>query len=126
MPLGATHWNVQSPVRDQAVDVVRRFGGTWNTYLDHPDGYALDDVSVDFWGPGGRGSPVGEARGTDISAWILGQNEIFPVAWLIWWGWWWRPDIGWKPYGNWMGGHFDHVHVTYLRHSNTARKLPVP
>ncbi len=112
--LGATHYNVTRPVRVSAEDTVARFGGTWNTYHDHPPGYGLDSTSVDYWGLRGRGDPVGEDRGTEITAWLLGQAELTPICWLIWWGWWWRPRVGWKPYSGWQGNHKDHVHVTYL------------
>lgn len=51
-------------------------------------------------------------------SWILGQNEFAPhVGMIIWWGWWWRPRIGWKPYPGLHGTHKGkdgHVHVVYI------------
>jgi hypothetical protein len=104
--------------------LVRQYGGTWNTYYNHPKGYWLDDVSVDHWGRGGRGGPIGQRRGDSVSAAILKRREDFPVAWLIWYGRWWRPGIGWAPYTGFSGMHYDHVHVTYYRYSRTCGCWP--
>ncbi len=113
----ATHWRVRSDVRAAAETVRFKFGGSWNTYDDHPPGYHLDDTSTDHWSASGRGSPLDEHTGDAMVAWILGQHQVMPVRWLIWWSWWWRPGIGWAPYSGWQGNHGPgpdaHIHVTY-------------
>lgn len=116
--LGATHWNVDSDVRGAAEDVRRRFGGSWNSYAGHgaPSGHSSRRV-VDHWASGGRGDPLPEHVGDAMVSWILGQDQFPPhVAMVIWWGWWWRPGLGWKPYPGLHGNHKGkdgHVHVVY-------------
>lgn len=56
--LGPTHWRVRSDIRRLADRVIAQEGGTWNTYEGHP-WVGWDRYSVDFWGPGGRGDPLG-------------------------------------------------------------------
>src|SRR5215207_11615064 len=54
---GATHYNWRPDVR-RLVDYIEYWYATAaNTYYNHPTGWWLDDVSVDFWSPWGRGSP---------------------------------------------------------------------
>ena len=111
-----THYDVRADVRRFAQDVVSRFGGSWNTYKDHPEGMNLDATSVDHWGNRGRGHPLLEHEGDAMVAYILGQTMFRPIRWLIWWGWIWTPKDGWLPYNGWQGLHKDrdaHVHVTY-------------
>lgn len=52
-----------------------------------------------------------------MCSWILGQNEFAPhVRIIIWWGWWWRPGLGWLPYPGLYGPHKGpdgHIHVGY-------------
>jgi hypothetical protein len=114
---GETHWEVEWYVRERAERLCELSGGTWNTYVDHPPGYGLDSTSIDLWGPGGRGDPLDEAAGDAAVAWALGQHQIHPIAWLIWYSWWWRPRIGWMRYSGWQGNHGPgtdaHVHITY-------------
>lgn len=118
MALGATHWNVHAPVRRAAEEVVRRFGGSWNTYRRHGLPPARGEhYTVDYWGPGGRGDPLPESTGDAMVAWILGQEEVIPVKILIWFGWIWLPNVGWRPYSGFQGNHGPgpdaHVHVGY-------------
>lgn len=108
-----THWNVRPDVGQLSGGVCERFGGTWNTYYDHPPGYGLDATSVDHWGDSGRGDAISERVGDQIVAWVLGQHVLYPVRWLIWFGWIWQPDTGWVKYYGWQGDHTDHVHITY-------------
>ena len=116
--LGATHWNVRGYVREASEEVRRRFGGSWNTYVKHGSlsGHS-EHQTVDHWDPGGRGDPLNEGAGDAMVAWILGQHQVRPVALLIWFGWWWKPGIGWKPYPGWGGPHGPgpdaHIHVVY-------------
>lgn len=113
----ATHWRVADYVRVAAEDVRGRFGGSWNTYEGHGVSPARGEAyTVDHWGAGGRGVPLPEHVGDAMAAWILGQNEVRPVLVLIWWGWWWRPGVGWKIYPGWKGPHRGadgHIHVGY-------------
>lgn len=124
MALGPTHYRVKPLVRRRANALVERYGGTWNTYLDHPTGYHLDDVSVDFWGEGGRGVPIGPARGQKIVDQLLATIQLTPVAWIIWRGRAWRPHTGWRDYPGWLGLHMGHVHCTFNLYSNTAGAWP--
>lgn len=118
MALGATHHRVEESVRRAAEDVVRRFGGSWNTYVDHGLSPARGEAyTVDFWGPAGRGDPLPEAVGDAMTAWILGQHQIKPVRILIWYSWFWMPGHGWNPYSAFQGNHGpgkdSHIHVGY-------------
>src|SRR5215213_3032436 len=112
-----THWDVEPHVREKAEDCVVRFGGSLNTYFDHPPGYGLDSVSVDIWGRGGRGAPLPEADGDACVSWILGQWAPEQIQWLIWWGWIWTPGGRWQVYSGWQGAHRGadaHIHTTYV------------
>jgi hypothetical protein len=112
-----THWRVLPHVRGYAEDIRMRFGGSWNTYFDHPEGFGLDSTSVDHWGPEGRGDPLPEAKGDAIVSWALGMHVKRPIRWLIWWGWMWTPYDGWVAYSGWQGSHKGrdgHIHITYF------------
>lgn len=98
---------------------------TWNTYYDHPVGYHLDDVSVDFWGTSGRGDAIKTEDGNEIVRKALNRLDIVPVAWLIWRGRIWYPYTGWSTYSGWSGLHYDHVHITFNLYSRTAGKWPL-
>lgn len=124
MALGATHWSVRPRIRRRAERLVRDSSSTWNTYEDHPQGYHLDDVSVDFWGNGGRGDPLPPRVGDRICQRLLNQRARLPVAWIIWEGKIWQPHTGWQIYNGWFGDHYDHVHVTFRVRSETAGRIP--
>jgi hypothetical protein len=118
MALGATHHRVVPHVRVAAEEVVRRFGGSWNTYHLHGLPPAKGEhYTVDYWGVGRRGDPLGEHRGDAMCSWILGQHQVRPVRILIWWSWVWLPRVGWKPYSGFQGNHGPgpdaHIHVGY-------------
>lgn len=108
-----THYEVRPELERHANDIAARWQCSWNTYRDHPPGYGLDYTSIDFWGFNGRGEELGERLGDAITAWLLGQNEIIPIRWLIWYGWIWEPGVGWYEYHGWHGDHTDHIHVTF-------------
>jgi hypothetical protein len=112
---GATHYNWRPDVWALVTYIQYWYSTAANTYYDHPTGWWLDDVSVDFWSPWGRGSPIDPYVGDAI------WNDVFYdpnppwIRWVIWRGWmwdwtgtWtWYPDIDpWDP-------HFDHVHFTF-------------
>lgn len=116
MALGATHWDVDADVRRAADDVVRRFGGSWNSYRGHGLPPAAGERrTVDFWNPVGRGSPLNEHTGDAMVSWILGQHVVKPVLILIWYSWIWLPSTGWRPYSGFQGNHGpgidSHIHV---------------
>lgn len=116
MALGATHYRVTEATRQAATEVVRRFGGSWNTYVGHGLPPARGEAyTVDFWAAAGRGYPLDEYRGDAMVAWILGQHVVKPVRILIWYSWIWLPSTGWKPYSGFQGNHGpgrdSHIHV---------------
>lgn len=116
MVLGKTHYNLEPWVAAYANDLVRRYGGAWNTYEGHGLPPGLGEFrTFDVWNPGGRGVPLDVGRGDAIAAWVLGQHQVQPVRLLIWYSWWWRPLIGWQPYpglhGNHGPGRDAHIHI---------------
>lgn len=116
MSLGATHHNVAPEIARRAGSIARRYGASWNTYAGHGLPPARGErFTVDFWGKGGRGSPLPESTGDAIVAWVLGQHVVIPVRILIWWSWIWLPTTGWQPYSGFQGNHGPgkdaHVHV---------------
>lgn len=80
-------------------------GTTRNTYVGHPGG---EQNSMDNWGAGGRGAPVGGV-GDAISGWI--QRNVKELNWLIWKGQMLSAN-GWRPYNDPNDMHYDHVHFT--------------
>lgn len=114
--LGPTSYDLRPDVRAFAQDVISRFGGSYNTYLGHgaPSGHSHRQV-VDFWWRAGRGDPLPESVGDAMCSWILGQRCGVGLRMIIWYSWWWRPGVGWKPYpglhGNHGPGRDAHVHV---------------
>lgn len=118
MALGATHWNVDSDVRDAARRLLVVAPGSWNTY----DGHGLPPAhgerrTIDLWAPGGRGDPLPERHGDAMCSWALGQHVIRPIEILIWYGWVWLPSTGWRPYSGFQGTHGpgkdSHIHIGY-------------
>lgn len=119
-----THWDVRRAAKRVANRLQNSLATRWNTYYDHPVGYALDDISVDFWGPSGRGDPITPSVGEKICARLLGNIDDRPIAWLIWNGRIWTPQNGWQPYNGWSGMHKDHVHVTFNMYSRVGGRWP--
>jgi hypothetical protein len=110
---GSTHWNVRADVAAIASRVRRRYGVTWNTYHDHPPGFALDNVSVDFWGPNGRGDELRTAKIQRMGRRILRMRERPAIRWIIAERRIWTPADGWRAYSyrpTWDRGH---LHVTF-------------
>jgi hypothetical protein len=109
---------VTQAVRERSAEVRSRFGGSWNTYKGHGLPPARGEaLTVDHWGPGGRGDPLAEHMGDAMVGWILGQHVIDPVRVLIWFSWIWTPQTGWVPYSGFQGNHGPgkdaHIHVGY-------------
>jgi hypothetical protein len=113
MGLGPTHYRVLPVLKRVADRIVSRVGGTWNTYLDHPTGYHLDDISIDFWGPGGRGDPIGRLRGWRVSRRLIRLNRKgLPICYIRWRHRIWHPRTGWYFFNPDGISHDDHVHFT--------------
>jgi hypothetical protein len=110
---GPTHWDVRPDVRRVANRVAERFDCTWNTYRDHPPGAHLDEVSVDFWGSGGRGDNLPRDKRRKIARYLRQREGLPRWLWII------NGNRGYLPNGErftppggrlWNGGH---VHVTF-------------
>jgi len=80
---GATSWAVRPDVRAVAQTVSRKFGCSWNTYIDHPPGLGLDAVSVDFWGPGGRGDNLPPEKRRQIANYLKERTGFPRWRWII-------------------------------------------
>jgi hypothetical protein len=112
--LGATHWNVRPDVRRLAENAVRRVGpASWNTYEGHPwPGW--DAVSVDFWGPAGRGAPIRWDVALAIRRYLMNRpgepyirhTILGHTLWTSFGG-----ESIWTP--NDHSGHLRHLHVTW-------------
>ena len=98
-------------------DTVRRFGGSYRTYLTHPCEEKGEGSALDYWGPAGWLDPLDTGTGDPIVAWTIGQHPVTPVRYVIWYGWIWRPTTGWLPYPDLADQHGPgpeaHVHVCY-------------
>lgn len=111
---GATRYRWRSDVRAIVSEVLHRWPRvTANTYVCHPwCGWA--DVSVDFWGPGGRGDPLLGETPAQIRRFLMAKRG--------------RPNIrhtildhqlwtSWGGYSRWTrddhAGRQRHLHVTY-------------
>lgn len=112
-----THWDVRDDIRSLSDYIAHIHGCSWNSYWDHPPGYALDATSVDFWGENGRGDPVGLWRGHAIWGRLFYEPGPPLIRWIIWQGWMWDQHFGWQWFSEdepWADmGHFRHVHVTF-------------
>ena len=114
MPLGATHHNWTPEVEATVQQVLSRFSAlTANTYIDHPwEGW--DGLSVDYWGPGGRGDPIPTDLQWTSARYLLRMPGLPNIRhlitehslWTSWGGW-----SYWRPKGH--AGRLRHVHVTY-------------
>jgi hypothetical protein len=110
---GPTHWNVRYDVRGFAARMVRHFGGTWNTYEDHPPGMGLDAVSVDFWGIGGRGDKLRSRRIRRMARRALHMEERPQIRLMIAERRIWTPAEGWHPHRYDPAWDDGHLHVTF-------------
>lgn len=114
--LGATRWKWRKDVREVVAFLSAQYPqAKANTYLGHPwPGWGR--VSVDFWGPGGRGDPIRY----DIGAALLKSAFALP----------WGPELRhtiyvhklWTSFGgtSWWAsddhsGNLRHVHLTYWK-----------
>lgn len=120
MIFGPTHYNVKPHVRTVANRIANRLNTSWNTYTDHPQPYWLDDISVDFWGPRGRGHRIGMVKGWRVARHLIERNEI-PVCYIRWQHRIWHPKSGWYYFNPDGISHNDHVHVTFDLFSDVAK-----
>lgn len=84
-------------------------GAVPNTYSTHPDGYEYRaPYSIDWWGSGGRGSPIGTALGDAVASYVA-SNFGSELSYYIWNG-----------MDSWGGSvaaydsHWDHYHGTFM------------
>ena len=114
MELGNTHFTWRKDVRAIVDLVLRRWPGvTANTYVDHPwPGW--DARSVDFWGPGGRGSAIDLRDGRQIRRYLMKLDGAPHIRHTIY-----RHRL-WTSFGGgsyWPAhdhsGVLRHLHVTY-------------
>lgn len=111
---GATRYHWRDDVRRNVRLVLAHWPHlTANTYVCHPwCGWA--DLSVDFWGSGGRGDPIPEKAGYEVRRFLMRlpghpliRHTIYKhTLWTSWGGYsrWGRDD---------HSGDVRHLHVTY-------------
>jgi hypothetical protein len=114
--LGPTRYFWRPDVREVVAYLKRRYPRARpNTYIAHPwPGWGR--VSVDWWGPGGRGDPIAYQLGEDI------LEEAFQLPW--------GPQLRhtiyihqlWTSFGGYSywseddhSGDLRHVHLTYWK-----------
>jgi hypothetical protein len=114
--LGATEY----AWRPDVARVIRRLEAEFpriraNTYQDHP-WPSWDRVSVDFWGVGGRGDPIGERLGERVRQALWQLSPLPPVRHTIWQHTLWTSFGGvsyWRPFDH--SGKVRHLHVTFWK-----------
>jgi len=124
-----TRYGWHDDVRRVVDGLFRNFNGiTINTYVDHPEGwtrklgYDTQRRSLDVWGEGGRGDPIGHAKGVEVVRFMFNDPNPPHFNWVIWEGYIWvrrtpnSPDGFWKVWDDdGTGAHFDHPHITFMR-----------
>lgn len=114
--LGATHWHWIRPVRRVVRKAEHNFPAVKaNTYYGHP-WPSWDGVSVDFWGPGGRGDPIATQTGYRLRQFLMQlpdapyiRHTIFlHELWTSWGG-----TTRWNKADH--SGDLRHLHVTYWK-----------
>jgi hypothetical protein len=121
--VGATHynwdWDVEGYIYGRILPYITATFGfeatAPNTYVDHPNGWRLDNRSVDFWNPAGRGFPIDFTVGEAIVNYVMnidGNNPPF-TSWYIWQGVIWDNFYGYRWYWDENDLHYDHVHFTF-------------
>jgi len=120
---GETHFGWRGDVANLVSIVENSFPTIGNTYFDHPNGFGLDDVSVDFWAPfigfdgvSGRGNPIDFDTGQAILDFVFFDPNPPFIRWYIWQGVIWTPFDGPFDYCaiDPNDCHFDHVHFTFF------------
>ena len=92
-----------------------------NTYVDHPQGDHRTLTSIDVWGAGGRGVPIGKDKGDRVRRKVFQFHNdpgMPTIEWAIWDRKIRRRHQKYRPrdFGtNEFTFHEDHVHVTFLK-----------
>lgn len=90
----------------------------WNPNSDHPKGRACDV----YTSPSGkRAAGPGLDAGNQLVAWLRANHDQLRVSYVIWQGRIWSQEKGDQPYNGGgvydphdvVGGHFDHIHVSF-------------
>ena len=110
---GETHYRWRPDVKRLVKRFQHRYDTAANTYVDHPTGWHLDDRSVDFWSPAGRGWAISPAVGHKIFIRLRRRRRPPWWRWLIWQGVIYFPDGTSRVYEDPNDQHYDHVHVTF-------------
>lgn len=111
--LGATKYKWRPDVAALVDRFERRYATKGNTYDDHPTGWNLDEVSVDFWSPRGRGYNIRTEVGNQIHHRLLYRGLEPNFRWIIWYGIIYYPGGAHQRYWDPADLHYDHVHVTF-------------
>ncbi len=120
---GETHFGWRADVANLVSIVENSFPTFGNTYVDHPNGFGLDHVSVDFWAPiigfdgvSGRGIPIDPDVGWAIRDFVFFDPNPPFIQWVIWQGVMWTFWDGEVDYCaiDPFDCHFDHVHFTFF------------
>lgn len=114
--LGATRWSWTRPVRREVQRILNKYPRvTANTYIGHP-WLGWSRVSVDFWGPGGRGDPIGRKTSKKVLEDLRERPGPPYIRHTI------LEHVLWTSFGGssyWSAddhsGKLRHVHVTYWR-----------
>jgi hypothetical protein len=108
----------RSDVEEVARYLVDTYSVWCNTYVDHPPGWGLDNVSLDVWAYDGRGATVDPSVGQAVFDDIFNNGKEPWIWWVIWWGSMWSMRGGWEgaPWGppDSDPGHYSHVHFTFV------------
>ncbi len=115
-----THYDFRADVRrlaEKYINLPRFRNRVWaNTYRNHPPGFNLDAVSVDFWDWDGRAHPLASSVHDELFREIFNDPEPPFIRWIISNGRMWTPN-GFQsaPHGppGSDAGHFNHIHVTF-------------
>lgn len=113
---GATTHNWTPAISTTVQSVLTRWPGvTANSYVCHP-WCGWSRYSVDFWGRGGRGDPIGHDTAMEIWHFLFNLNRGPSIRHAIHRHWLWTD---WGGYSTWTrddhSGRLQHLHVTYWR-----------
>jgi hypothetical protein len=114
--LGPTRWRWRPSVRRVVRHIESNYSGAaCNTYVCHP-WCGWGRVSVDVWGPGGRGDPIAYDLGWKILADVFNDPSNPPLRHTIYvhqlwtsfggYSWWAKED---------HSGRLRHVHLTFWK-----------
>src|SRR5215212_2369794 len=111
--VGKTHYDWDADV-EAIVQRILSYSSvvTCNTYANHPyPGW--DGRSVDVWGPGGRGDPIGKDLSLRLQRFLFNLPGDPQIRHMILGHRWWLRGAGWRP---WLrddhSGPLRHLHIT--------------